>query len=350
MNPSAPITHALINAVRRRIILLRIAESIGVGCAAASIAGSALMPIVWWRGKSELTMGQVLLALGAVCGLIWGFASRPTPLAAAAEADRQLGLEDLLGTVLLMCHSPADNLTTPQWRQTLLAISEARCRQLRASAVIVNRLGMRTWGGIGVLVAGLLTLCLFIAQPPDSRASIDLQGQNAQENSPPGSQDTADQIAADQMGRPAGSGGVDQDFRRNLPNDQTSFDSSESSAAAGKSSNAARSGNGDRGEGAGMARTNTRSHAALGPDGAGDSASGSAGPLGAGSGSADASAKGSGPAGISVASPDHPAPADAPPWQAPQWSSDTAAAREGIRDGRVPDSAADLVRDYFQRD
>jgi hypothetical protein len=350
MNPNAPITHGLINAVRRRIILLRIAESIAVGCAAASVAGLALMPIVWWRGRSELTTAEALLALGAVCGLIWGFAARPTRLTAAAEADRQLGLDDLLGTVLLLSQSPPDNLTTPQWRQTLLAFSEARCRQLRASAVIVNRLGMRTWGGIGVLVAGLLTLCLLIAQPPDSRASVGLEGQNAlPESIPPRPQDTADQSAAGQIGRPPGSGGVDQDFHRNLPNDQTSVGSSDSSTAAGQSSDSARSGNGDHGEGAGMARTGARSHVALGPDSAANSAS-AAGPSAAGNGRADTWAKGSGPVGDSVASTDTHAPVDAPPWQAPQWGADIAAAREAIRNGRVPDSAADLVRDYFQRD
>lgn len=296
-------------------------------------------------------MAQALLALGAVCGMVWGFASRPTRLHAAAEADRQLGLDDLLGTVLLLCQSPTENLTTPQWRQTLLAISEARCRQLRASAVIVNRLGVRTWGGIGVLVAGLLTLCLFVAQPPDSRASVGLEGQDAlHESTPPGSQDMADHAAAVHPGRPPGSGGVDQDFHRNLPNDQAALDSTDSFTNNGRPGDAMRSGSGDHGQGTGMARTSARSHVELGPQSAGDSGSAAAGLWGAGDGRADALAKGIGPTGNSVASPDGHPPEVAPPWQAPQWSADTKAAQEAIRTGRVPDSAADLVHDYFQRD
>ena len=38
MKSKAPITHALIDAVHRRIFLLRVVESIALGCAAAAVA------------------------------------------------------------------------------------------------------------------------------------------------------------------------------------------------------------------------------------------------------------------------------------------------------------------------
>ena len=174
MKSAAPITHGLIDAVHRRIVVLRVLESIALGCAAAAVAGLLLLPIIWWRGRSPLGMAEMLLGLGAICGLIRGLAARPTPLDAAAEADRQLDLHDLLGTVLLLCRGGDDDLTTPQWCASLLAISETRCRDLRASTVIINRLGLRTWGGIGVLVGGLLTLSLLCAQPPDVAPPPDL--------------------------------------------------------------------------------------------------------------------------------------------------------------------------------
>jgi hypothetical protein len=347
MNAIAPVTHALIDAVRRRITVLRIAESIATGCAMASVAGLALVPMLWSRGQSGLTMAEALLGLGCGCGLIWGFAARPTRLDAAAEADRQLGMDDLLGTVLLVCRDA--DLTATQWRQTLLAISEARCRRLRASAVIVNRLGMRMWGGIGVLVAGMLTLGLFSAQPPDLRASARLDLNTPSYETAQSAAQAADDHPAAVTSRPPGGGGADQDDNRNFAMDQASVDSSEPSLAAGQPNGNARPGNGDRGEGLGTARTNARSRLAFGPDGSRDAVGASAGPTAAGTGQPDAAAKGTGPSGDSV-SPAAPAQRPAPPWQAPQWSADGAEAHDQIRSGRVPDSAADLVRDYFQRD
>jgi hypothetical protein len=39
-----------------------------------------------------------------------------------------------------------------------------------------------------------------------------------------------------------------------------------------------------------------------------------------------------------------------PPWTSNDWPADTAAAQAAINSAHVPDSDADLVRDYFRRD
>jgi hypothetical protein len=355
MKQSAPETFALIDAVRRRVFALRIAESVAIGCAVAAAAGLLLLPIVWWRGRSALSMAEALLGLGAICGLIRAVAARPTRLDAAAQADRQLHLHDLLGTVLLLCRGGDGDLTTPQWRQTLMAISEARCRELRASDVIINRLGLRTWGGIAVLVAGWLTLCLLCAQPPDLRASARLDSRSASNLNPSAAPDAQNLIdrSGDSPGRPPGAGGADQDFERDHPTEhsteRSSPDSTNSTASADSTTGATHRSGGEAGVGAGLARTAVASHSDLGPDRGGDSAA-AVGPSANGAGRADPTARGIGPSGNSAASAGEPASARIPPWQAPQWIADRDAAKAAIHSGRVPDSAADLVRDYFQRD
>jgi hypothetical protein len=351
MKAIAPMTHALIDAVRRRIFALRIAESVAVGCAAAAVAGLLLLPIVWWRGRSALSIAEALLGLGAVCGLLRALTSRPTRLDAAAQADRQLHLHDLLGTVLLLCRGGDGDLTTPQWRQTLLAVSETRCRDLRASDVIINRLGLRTWGGIAVLVAGWLTLSLLCAQPPDLRASARLDARSAPNLNPSATPDAQNLVAqsVDLPGRPPGEGGADQEFDRDHRAELPSPDSTSSSTLVDNASNGAHRSGAQAGVGAGLARTATASHTDLSPDRGGDPAA-AAGPSATGAGRADPNARGIGASGNSATSAGESASARIPPWQAPQWIADTDAAKAAIDSGRVPDSAADLVRDYFQRD
>src|SRR5689334_12961153 len=89
-----------IHAVHRRWVVLRALERCGacavVGCViAAGMAGAGM-----WIGRDVLGVSAMLIAGGAVAGLAWGAARRPTLHMAAAEADRQLDLNDLLATAL----------------------------------------------------------------------------------------------------------------------------------------------------------------------------------------------------------------------------------------------------------
>src|SRR5260221_12941001 len=91
-----------IAAVHRRMLLLGGLERVGLcvlgGCAVSLI----LMPILIWRGQGVWELLAATLGAAAVAGAAWGIAARPTKLAAAMEADRQLKLSDLLGTALTL--------------------------------------------------------------------------------------------------------------------------------------------------------------------------------------------------------------------------------------------------------
>src|SRR4051812_3143477 len=83
-------------AVRRRMIVVRGIERVGVGTLVAMIAAAPLITILIYRGESSVALMGVALLIGASAGSIWGMRQRPTILHAASEADRQLDLNELL--------------------------------------------------------------------------------------------------------------------------------------------------------------------------------------------------------------------------------------------------------------
>ncbi len=158
-----PKTEKFLRGVRRRIALVRVIESIGVACLAASALGSVLVIASIWRGQSAFGIAAGFLALGFAAGLLWGFTRIPSTLAAAAEADRQLGLHDLLATLLL---SRTNDLT---WMHAVAAMAEDRCARFHPREVVVAKFGLRAWSGIGLSAALLLTLSLFSGHPTELR-------------------------------------------------------------------------------------------------------------------------------------------------------------------------------------
>lgn len=346
MTPYAPVTRQFISAVWRRILLIRIVESIAIATAVSAAAGLALMPILWWRGQSGLPLALALLILGATCGLVRGLSRLPTRFQAAALADRQLNLHDLLGTVYLLA-----DLASDPWRESVGFISDSRCRSLRPSAVVVNRLGLRAWGGVGILGALLITLGLFTARPIDVSAATSSSESNPlagpRMNQPPVA--VADQ-ATPRAARPPGPGGTDdisnRGFEQDRPDDSQADALSKTDSAHNQSASADDSA-------AGGGATVTRSHESPHqPPPIVDAANNlsHSGPAAAGAAQSDASAHSPGDFGAASASPSQNINPPAPPWQADQWPSDVAAAQRDLAAGRVPDSDADLVRDYFQRD
>src|SRR4051812_43296543 len=85
-------------AVHRRLVVLRAAERAGICLAIGCALTLPLVAVLVWRGQSAGPLAVGALTLAAVVGLTWGFARRPSVIDAAAEADRQLGLADLLAT------------------------------------------------------------------------------------------------------------------------------------------------------------------------------------------------------------------------------------------------------------
>lgn len=338
-----PTTRKFLQAVRRRMMLVRVAESIGVCCAIAAAAAVVLIALLWWRGRSGMPAAAVLV-LGIFCGWIVGMARRPTLLAAAMEADRQLGLHDLLGTALLACTQ--DSAVTSGWRQAVAAMAQEHCLRLRPSQIVLRRLGARAWSGIGSSAALVLTLGLLTSQPTETRAAIDAvaysQGSDSQ------SPEAADAFtlanpSASQMARLWGSAMQDEDSHRDFW--QPSVDDS-ACASGGANRLSGPRGGSDRGAGLGLAVTS----ASMPPVGwiwsSGASEDSLAGQSGGGNSRPDLQAS-KGPAGGGTVVP---AGADG---RVRAWESDGASAgagHGGMGGRQVPDWAADLVRDYFQRD
>src|SRR4051794_28609040 len=122
-----------LRAVHRRHVLLRLTERAGLGTLAGAAAAVVLLALAIW--KAWPVGGTVALAavgVGTLLGLLWGVIRRPRPLAAAVEADRQLGLHDLLGTALVMRRQL--NGADDPWAAAVLAVAEDRCRGLSSAA------------------------------------------------------------------------------------------------------------------------------------------------------------------------------------------------------------------------
>jgi len=342
----APLTGKFIFAVRRRILLIRIVESIAVATAIASGAGLALLPIAWWRGQSALPMAVALFLLGFLCGLSWGISRRPTVLQAAVEADRQLDLDDLLGTIVQL----GTNSVESAWRESVAAFAENQCRSLKPSAVIVNRLGLRAWAGVGILGALLLTFAALTARPGDVTAA----SSSALAYVPVNSSQPPDAAPANASGEPApatarppGPGGTDDDSHRGFPQNRPDDSTGGSNARQNPQSHSSATGSSP---GNGVAVTPAPKPSAEWPQSQNISGEIShAGGVAAGAGRSDPGAGIPGDTNAAIAASAEPG-AHPAPWTTPGWPADAEAAQNSINAGRVPDADADLVRDYFQRD
>lgn len=155
-----------LRAVHRRRRVIRGLERMGLCLLGSWVLIMLLIPLLLWRGQPALPLVGLVAAIGGIGGMIWSFTRPAALLQTAMEADRQLGLSDLLATALTI----RDAQTADPWRQTVVAMAEARCRGLSPSSVISHRLGVRAWGGIGLAGGLVLTLGLIFANPPATRA------------------------------------------------------------------------------------------------------------------------------------------------------------------------------------
>ena len=320
-------------------MVVRIAESVAVSTAIASAAGLMVVPILWWRGQSALPLACGMPAVGCLLGLIRGISRRPSRLHAAIEADTQLGLDDLLGTVVLLDKGQSGLA----WQKTVAAFADDRCRSLSPSAIIVNRIGLRGWAGVGILGGLLLTFALLTVRPLNATASPSVSVASASVvDAVPNGIDSSSHPA-----RPPGPGGTDSNsiagFEQDRPEDSMAGSMSGTNVS-GRSSNGMDS---STGGGAGTTR-----NPALTPEpqriqnSAGDSRH--AGPIADGAGMSDSRPGISGENNSTMATAAEAKRAG--PWTSATWAADAAAANAAIGSGRVPPADGDLVRDYFRRD
>jgi hypothetical protein len=355
-SPDAPLER-FVRALHRRQVALRVVERAGVGLAWGCGAALLLVPVLLWRGLDVWAVVASALGAGALAGGAWGYARRPTALAAAAEADRQLRTADLLGTAWsLRSHTViiADH-AEPPWRRTVLALAADRVRGLSPSAVLLHRFGVRAWGGIALAVALVVTLGSFSSGPGSAAATARPPLADARRplrsDAPRPLVDLT--AAAQRQRRVDRNPGDDRDLStESLPSPSAEPEPAEGPTArpqdpANSSNRSASAGTGD-----GSGRTDPEASAKPPAPSANPAAPSERSTPGAratgGAGQAAADAAGSDPgAGGTVATPDaNDAP---PPWQHPAWPAAAEAAGAAVRAGRVPDAYRDLVHDYFNR-
>jgi hypothetical protein len=353
-----------IRALHRRYVVLRALERTGLGILAGCAVGVVLTPILLWRGEPAWILAAACLGGGALAGILWGVQSRPSLLEAAAEADRQLRLDDLLGTSLVLRAAHAARRAPDPWAGNILALAEDRCRRTSPSAVLFHRLGARAWGGISLSAALVLTLAALSTSPTDTRAALaarDAVGRDSPD-------DTADpderplvdprETAPRRRPQPTEEEGADRPGSETenvaaRPGDEG--DPAEGGDAADPSSDpTAAATDGDGTEGAG--RTESPDAADARPDLSGTSAD--AAPDGDGRPSAgtgrpgeDVAAGDAGfPSSATSAGNGEPPAEPAPPWRSETWAADVERARQAVEAGRIPDAYRDLVRAYFETD
>jgi hypothetical protein len=337
-------------------LVLRVLESAGLGTLVGCAVAGVLIPLLMWRGVSTFPPALAALLVGGVSGTLWSLARRPTPVEAALEADRQLGLSDLLATALLVTprsrESDRDADAAP-WLQTVIATANETCQRHAPSQVVMHRLGGRAWGGIALAAALVLTLATLTAQEPAARASAAPAGRAVHDqavvaNAAKGIERAATGARAAERSRSPGTGpesaGAGKPFESGSdPNP------SAAAAASGGGKTTGSSGDTGTGGGAGRARKRTGNNVALtpDPDPASAQASNVVGARGTGA-AATRPSVGEGGSGGTVA-PDASRAQRLPAWESSEWPDDARRAREAVEGGQVPDSRRDLVRQYFDR-
>lgn len=331
-----------LRAVHRRWVAVRVAEAVGVAVLGGCVLSLLVLPILLWRGEPALPVVLTATAVAAVAGLIAGVLRRPDLLSAATEADRQLQLADLLSTAL----TTRDRSAVDPWALLVVATADARCRTLAPNAIVLNRLGGRAWGGIGLTAALVLTLGLMSANPHPSAAVATAGDDPIALKGTPHTPPLASMSAPDKPPQ-----------HRRDPHDPGEAGVERETAAVTDATvsndQATRTGSAADGGGAGLATSPDKSNTAPSPLAGAPPTASSANPDGIGSGGGGASTASTAPgedaaAGSAVTSHSHQSAAASPPWHSLSWSAAREGALAAVRDRRVPDNYRDLVRAYFE--
>ena len=361
-----------LRALYRRLVVLRLLECAGLGMAIGSAGAVVLLPILLWRGQPALPFAVAVLGLGAAAGLAWGLLRRPGVMSAAMEADRQLRLADLLGTAWLIRDGGGGGgqttAATDPWSRTVLAMAEARCREVSPSAVVLHRLGARAWGGVGLASALVLTLGALSTRPQIVRAERPAEAARLPIPTlppmPPAPPETADDSHGSprRPGSPGPQEAVEPDPGEAERVRTETGDGPESPARTANAAGSGAAGEENAGDGAGRGEDAVpRPGAETDPGGASlptessrttDPAAADAAATAGGSGrrnpgAADQAAARAGATTSADADPQRDR-SSATPWHGPDWAGDVRRAHEAIDAGRVPDAYRDLIRGYFE--
>jgi hypothetical protein len=342
-------------ALHRRLVLLRFLEKTGLGTLTGAAVAAAAISLLTWRGEPALVPTVAALALGAAVGFLWGLGHLPTSLDAAAEADRQLGLADLLGTACSIRSRPRESdrdESAEPWLATVLALADARCAGQPPSDVILRRLHARAWAGIALSAALVVSVAALVSDSPRAVAA----GRRAAETVPTGADRPEARRAAGRPALPpsasAATPASPQEQSSPSPAGTTTDTSADASAATPPSDSGRRGTAADGGTGRGSAASRLPPRTAQPPA---EPSSPAATPPATGV----IPAGGAGSPATTPSAPDRSAipgttasssaTSAAPPWRTETWPADARRAGAAIDSGQIPAAHRDLVRDYFDR-
>ena len=361
MPPTLPNLQQFVAAVRRRLIVVGAVEHAGLGALGGSVIGGGLILLLLWRDQPAFPPTVGAIAVGSLVGLLWSLTHRPTALAAAAEADRQLGLSDLLATAVTVAARPreSDNAVAAEpWLRTVLAAADAACRGHSPADVILRRLDARAWAAIALSVALALTLAALTTSSPRAVAHSGHRAERSQ-HSPiprvaPSRAERAFSALDNSQKPPLSDGPSHQTGKTERPLDAGSraIDAPESPADATAPSRPT-PGPGETGSGDGSARAPAPPPEPPAPPRGtattSDETRAPGAPLPGGSGRASTTAPrsdASASSGTSASASTTPPP---PPWRSDTWAADARRAADAVEAGQIPPSHRDLVRQYFDR-
>ncbi len=154
-----------VDAVYRRLVLLRILEQLGRGFFVSSLLACVLLLAAIWQSISTTPILIFCAVLGIGIGICLSVVRWPTRWSAAEQADRQLQLDDLLTTALYCSMSGND------FDRMVIASADTRCAKHSPSEVLLRQLGVRSWSGIGLAMSIAITLAVIPFGAVSSRAT-----------------------------------------------------------------------------------------------------------------------------------------------------------------------------------
>ncbi|HVT89837.1 MAG TPA: hypothetical protein VHD56_13365 [Tepidisphaeraceae bacterium] len=329
-----------LHRARRRWMAWRTLEAAGIGAAIAAALASIIVSILLMRGETAIMPAGVLLSLGATIGIIFGLTRKPTLLQTAMMADQQLGLHDLLSSTLRK-QSWGDE----GFRRIVFAQAEVLCSARSPNELIVQRLGGRAWGGIGIASALVMTLAMMSSQP-GMTAARDV-------TIPAHSADQTNELAGKKTEQRAESQLAQSAVRQNRPLkpadlglDEGSGDRWSSEQSSSKS--ARRSGQADDGAGPAAGRSTDAQTSPLDFVGRpGEPAQGVGGTTLFNAGHGMSSQATAGINADPIIGTGQSKAISASPWNTAGWSNDPSQAGRKVELGEIPESYRDLIRDYF---
>src|SRR5688572_21024734 len=127
---AAPNLVRFLKRVHRRLFAVRLVEYAAMGLVIGAVVSVVLLPLLILREKPALPVLVALLSVGAVTGAAWLLIRRPRLIETAGEADRQLGLADLLATAWMVARqgSSADD----PFERAVVTLADARAAGLSA--------------------------------------------------------------------------------------------------------------------------------------------------------------------------------------------------------------------------